>query len=528
MAESRSSLLAKSVQKHAGRAKEKILQNLGKVDRTADDIFDDHLLNFNKQQNNANRLQKEFNNYIRCVRAAQLASKQFMEAVSEVYETGWSGHDLLYVQTQSVDMLYQDFCHKLGEQVLIPLNTYQNQFPEMKKKIEKRGRKLVDYDGQRHNYQTLQSGMAKKKDETKLSKGREQLEEAKRTYEVLNSELHDEIPALYDSRILFLVTNLQTLFNTEQIFHAETAKVYSELEAIVDKLATDSQRASYSLKKTNGSSLPRKPPTAHSNDIVNATSTITMNSISPIKNNSLPEGSTNSSGSTTPTALATTPTKPHTPPPQVTTPKELFPPQTDATSAGSGDEQHSGSSSPSTPEPPLAPATLKVSPPMETTVPKPETHPPRPDPPKPEVNGNSITTTSLTTSTNSTTTTTSTTAAATTTTTQVPPSTVTNDNVVNVNKVTTENANKVRNVEELYDIPVGASTENLPHGVLYRVKSTYKYTREDVDELSFDVGEIIRVIEYDDPEEQEEGWLMGLKETTGERGMFPANFTKPL
>lgn len=38
--------------------------------------------------------------------------------------------------------------------------------------------------------------------------------------------------------------------------------------------------------------------------------------------------------------------------------------------------------------------------------------------------------------------------------------------------------------------------------MLYRVKATYKYNREDSDELSFDVGEIIRVVEYDDPEEQ--------------------------
>jgi amphiphysin len=71
MAESRGSLLAKSVQKHAGRAKEKILQNLGKVDRTADEIFDEHLQNFTRQQNAANRIQKEFNNYIRCIRGNQ-------------------------------------------------------------------------------------------------------------------------------------------------------------------------------------------------------------------------------------------------------------------------------------------------------------------------------------------------------------------------------------------------------------------------------------------------------------------------
>ena len=94
----------------------------------------------------------------------------------------------------------------------------------LQKKIDKRGRKLVDYDSQRHNFQSLQ-GNPKKRDEIKVTKAREQLEEAKRTYELLNSELHDELPALHDSRVLFLVTNLQTLFAAEQVFHAETAKV---------------------------------------------------------------------------------------------------------------------------------------------------------------------------------------------------------------------------------------------------------------------------------------------------------------
>lgn len=100
---------------------------------------------------------------------------------------------------------------------------------------------------------------------------------------------------------------------------------------------------------------------------------------------------------------------------------------------------------------------------------------------------------------------------------------------------------------------IGATTTDLPPGVLYRVKATYKYVKEDVDELSFDVGEIIQVIEYDDPEDQviiillissttiwlmqtklcvlssqEEGWLMGQKEGTNEKGLFPANFTRPL
>ncbi len=47
----------------------------------------------------------------------------------------------------------------------------------------------------------------------------------------------------------------------------------------------------------------------------------------------------------------------------------------------------------------------------------------------------------------------------------------------------------------------GATTENLPPGVLYKVKASYKYQAEDVDELNFEVGEVIDVIEYEDPDD---------------------------
>ncbi|XP_044585609.1 myc box-dependent-interacting protein 1 isoform X1 [Cotesia glomerata] len=421
MAESKGALIAKTVQKHAGRAKEKFLQNLGKVDRTADDIFDEHLQNFTRQQNAANRLQKEFNNYIRCVRAVQAASKTLMDSLNEIYESQWTGHDLLYVQAQSLDVLWQDFTHKLADQVLVPLNTYQCQFPEMRKKIDKRGRKLVDYDGQRHNFQSLQCN-PKKRDETKVMKAKELLDEAKRTYEQLNSELHDELPALYDSRVLFLVTNLQTLFAAEQVFHVESAKVYSELEAIVDKLANDSQRGSYTLKKNSEPQSPKSP---------NANSSLIINTQAPSQNNISPE---------------------------------------------------------------FFECCLWRVAALETkTIEK------RNSSPTTQLNGNANSNANS------------------------------NDNSVNSQDVSPQSSVvPVKRVEELYDIPVGATTENLPAGVLYRVKATYKYGREDMDELSFDVGEIIQVVEYDDPEEQEEGWLMGIKEGTNEKGMFPANFTKPL
>lgn len=50
-------------------------------------------------------------------------------------------------------------------------------------------------------------------------------------------------------------------------------KVYGELESIVDKLATDSQRGSYSAKKTNGTTLPRNIENSSSLIVNNISST---------------------------------------------------------------------------------------------------------------------------------------------------------------------------------------------------------------------------------------------------------------
>ncbi|KAF5276231.1 hypothetical protein FQR65_LT04036 [Abscondita terminalis] len=406
-----------------------------------------------------------FSNVSVFVAAIQTASKSLLESIGEIYESQWSGHDLLFMHTQSVDMLWQDFNHKLADQVLIPLNTYQGQFSEMRKKIDKRGRKLVDYDSQRHNFQALQLGMTKKRDDAKLNRGREQLEEAKRTYDMLNSELHDELPALYDSRILFLVTNLQSLFSAEQVFHSENAKVFAELEAIVDKLATESQRGSYSVKKSNGSTLTR-----------------TTNNSPPVINNVSPP----------PPIISSIPVKP----------AEDF--ATATTKIQNDNEQSISSRSQDSDAVPLKNISHSNSPTHDISPAPINSEPistPEPNNTLDGCNNPIIISKSSDVKTH------------------VDNQIVTNTNVVE----TTPKPN-----EELYDIPVGATTDNLPPGVLYRVKATYKYNREDSDELSFDVDEIIQVVEYDDPEEQEEGWLMGIKENSGDKGMFPANFTKPL
>ena len=96
------------------------------------------------------------------------------------------------------------------------------------------------------------------------------MEEARRLYEVLNKELHEELPALYDSRIPFLVSNLQTLFSAETTFHSEYSKVSAQFCDLVDMLATEAAKGSY---HTNGRHILSSSP--------NSTLKIDSNAVKP-------------------------------------------------------------------------------------------------------------------------------------------------------------------------------------------------------------------------------------------------------
>lgn len=67
----------------------------------------------------------EINGFVFLFAACAGASRALLEAVSEVYEPEWGGKELMTINSQTSEMLWNDFAHRLAEQVLIPLNTYQ-------------------------------------------------------------------------------------------------------------------------------------------------------------------------------------------------------------------------------------------------------------------------------------------------------------------------------------------------------------------------------------------------------------------
>ncbi|KAM9284069.1 myc box-dependent-interacting protein 1 isoform 4-T4 [Cariama cristata] len=410
--------IASNVQKKLTRAQEKVLQKLGKADETKDEQFEQCVQNFNKQLSEGTRLQKDLRTYLASVKAMHEASKKLTECLQEVYEPDWPGRDDTNKIAENNDLLWTDFHQKLVDQALLTMDTYLGQFPDIKSRIAKRGRKLVDYDSARHHFEALQT--AKKKDETKIAKAEEELVKAQKVFEEMNVDLQEELPSLWNSRVGFYVNTFQSIAGLEENFHKEMSKLNQNLHDVL--LGLD--------KQYSGNAFPVKAQPRKKTKLFARLRKKMSSDSTPAKANKSPSPPPDGS--------------PITSPETKTVNHELEPSALEAP----------GASIPKSPSQSSLPAVVV------------ETFPAT-------VNGT---------------------------------------------------------------VEGGASSEraDMPPGFLFKVQAMHDYTATDSDELQLKAGDVVLVIPFENPEEQDEGWLMGVKESDWIqnkeldqcRGVFPENFTE--
>ncbi|XP_048201671.1 myc box-dependent-interacting protein 1 isoform X9 [Perognathus longimembris pacificus] len=248
--------IASNVQKKLTRAQEKVLQKLGKADETKDEQFEQCVQNFNKQLTEGTRLQKDLRTYLASVKAMHEASKKLNECLQEVYEPEWPGRDEANKIAENNDLLWMDYHQKLVDQALLTMDTYLGQFPDIKSRIAKRGRKLVDYDSARHHYESLQT--AKKKDEAKIAKAEEELIKAQKVFEEMNVDLQEELPSLWNSRVGFYVNTFQSIAGLEENFHKEMSKLNQNLNDVLVSLEKQHGSNTFTVKAQPSDDAPAK------------------------------------------------------------------------------------------------------------------------------------------------------------------------------------------------------------------------------------------------------------------------------
>lgn len=234
----------------------KVLQKLGKADETKDEQFEQCVQNFNKQLTEGTRLQKDLRTYLASVKAMHEASKKLSECLQEVYEPEWPGRDEANKIAENNDLLWMDYHQKLVDQALLTMDTYLGQFPDIKSRIAKRGRKLVDYDSARHHYESLQT--AKKKDEAKIAKAEEELIKAQKVFEEMNVDLQEELPSLWNSRVGFYVNTFQSIAGLEENFHKEMSKLNQNLNDVLVSLEKQHGSNTFTVKAQPSDNVPEK------------------------------------------------------------------------------------------------------------------------------------------------------------------------------------------------------------------------------------------------------------------------------
>ncbi|XP_016012564.2 myc box-dependent-interacting protein 1 isoform X3 [Rousettus aegyptiacus] len=547
--------IASNVQKKLTRAQEKVLQKLGKADETKDEQFEQCVQNFNKQLNEGTRLQKDLRTYLASVKAMHEASKKLNECLQEVYEPDWPGRDEANKIAENNDLLWMDYHQKLVDQALLTMDTYLGQFPDIKSRIAKRGRKLVDYDSARHHYESLQT--AKKKDEAKIAKAEEELIKAQKVFEEMNVDLQEELPSLWNSRVGFYVNTFQSIAGLEENFHKEMSKLNQNLNDVLVSLEKQHGSNTFTVKAQPSDNAPakeNKSPSPPPDGSPAATPEIRVNH-EPEPASAAPPGA----------ALPKSPSQlrkgpPVPPPPKHTPSKEVkqeqilslfddtFVPEISVTTPsqfeapGPFSEQASLLDLDFDPLPPVA-SPVKAPTPSGQPIPwdlwEPTESPAgslpsrepsategtfavawpsqmaEPGPAQPteasEVAGG-----------------TQPAAGA-----QEPGETAASD---------AASSSLPAVVVETFPAAVNGTVEggsgagrlDLPPGFMFKVQAQHDYTATDTDELQLKAGDVVLVIPFQNPEEQDEGWLMGVKESDWNqhkelekcRGVFPENFTE--
>ncbi|XP_074741885.1 amphiphysin isoform X6 [Strix uralensis] len=254
MADMKTGIFAKNVQKRLNRAQEKVLQKLGKADETKDEQFEEYVQNFKRQEAEGSRLQRELRGYLAAIKGMQDASKKLTESLHEVYEPDWYGREDVKMIGEKCDELWEDFHQKLVDGSLLTLDTYLGQFPDIKTRIAKRSRKLVDYDSARHHLEALQS--SKRKDEGRITKAEEEFQKAQKVFEEFNTDLQEELPSLWSRRVGFYVNTFKNVSSLEAKFHKEIALLCHKLYEVMTKLGDQHADKAFTIQGAPSDSGP--------------------------------------------------------------------------------------------------------------------------------------------------------------------------------------------------------------------------------------------------------------------------------
>ncbi|KAK3567535.1 hypothetical protein QTP86_020054, partial [Hemibagrus guttatus] len=229
-----------------------VLQKLGKADETKDEQFEQCVQNFKQQETEGARLQREMKGLYSSCESLHIDVGN-LPVFFFLFLLNWT-ITALFTFLQNCDALWEDFHQKLVDSTILALDTYLCQFPDIKIRVAKRSRKLIDYDSARHHLETLQASAIK--NDRKIAKAEEDLKKAQKVFDDLNVDLQDELPNLWDSRVDFYVKTFKSVSSLEAKFHREISVFCHKLYEVMNKLAEQHSDKMFTIQGAPSDSGP--------------------------------------------------------------------------------------------------------------------------------------------------------------------------------------------------------------------------------------------------------------------------------
>ncbi|ESO06237.1 hypothetical protein HELRODRAFT_160395 [Helobdella robusta] len=168
------------------------------------------------------KFQKELKRYHSNLTEMLAATDSMFRVIKEMYEPTWIGYTEYVVATQHLPSSLEALHLNIIEHLITPFNLYMSQFPEIKAKINKRNRKLMDYDSARHHHDSL---MSKKTQDTKsIQNVAKELEKTQKIYDDINAEVNKEMADFYNSRVFATATAFNALINADLTYFNDAGK----------------------------------------------------------------------------------------------------------------------------------------------------------------------------------------------------------------------------------------------------------------------------------------------------------------
>ncbi|TNM94119.1 hypothetical protein fugu_002295 [Takifugu bimaculatus] len=431
--------LAINVQKRLSRAQEKVLQKLGKADETRDVVFEEMVAKFNKQMSEGTKLHKDLKAYMAAVKTMHDASRRLQDCLADMYDPEWFGKEEMDTLVEDTDTLWLDYHQNINDKSLNTLDTYVTQFPDIKARIAKRDRKMVDFDSARHHFASLQKG--KKKDEAKIAK--------------LSQNLNDIMTNLEEQRQLNCLHDFGVPLRVDQ------SGLQAGLSQNPPNFLPHSKESNHSESASSAPKRPGPPPSRPE--------------LTPSPDQSHNPFGGQNTGSDANTEITTTaPQAPslgeQNPEEQQQYDSDQYPEEArggwDYSEGNTHDYSHPSWDDAQTAQDNWDAAHSYSEPSWD-------------------IGG-----------------------------TQVGQGGWADD-------------------EEAQGVVASGSDPELPPGFIYKVKAIHDYTPTDNDEMELKMGDVVLALAFDNPDEQDDGWLLGVKEShwvqhkdISVKGVFPENFTQ--